>query len=308
MTARNPALIQGIAAVLLFGSVPACIRAVGLDAVALGIARLALGALGMAAIMALRGRPPLATPAGRSAERLAPLAAIGGCFGLHWLLYFLSIKLASASIGAIGFSTYGVQLSLMGWAAGHPRPGLRAILGVALAMLGSWLCLPPIGVGTAGDGLLLGMIVGVASGTAYAVLPLLHQRYATIEHDERTWGQFAFGLCVFLACAPAAREWGGRPADVWLAVHLGIVVTLVGHLLWVRASTDLPIRITAVLAYLQLPTALAVNHLVLGEHLTPRMLVGAGCIVAANALALGGRRSATADANSTSSVEPAPEL
>ena len=291
MPLRQTPLGKGIVAVLMFGSVPACIRVVGLDSIALGIARLGLGAVGMAVILALRGELPLATPRQRTAAALAPLAAIGGCFGLHWLLYFLSIKLASASIGAIGFSTYGLQLALIGWLAGHPRPGWRTTAGVALAMIGSWLCLPA-GHGAGEGNFTLGLVIGILSGTAYAVLPLLHQRYAHLDHDERTWGQFAFGLCVFLACAPLAQQWGSDLRDVWLVIHLGIVVTLIGHLLWVHASTEMPIRLTAVLAYLQLPTALAVNHFAIDERLTAPMLVGAACIVVANAIAMSERQTA----------------
>lgn len=296
MPVPQSALAKGVAAVLLFGTVPACIRTIHLDAVALGIARLALAATGMAAILTLKGRRPFGPQGDWSLKTLTPLAAIGGCFGLHWLCFFSSIKLASASIGAIGFSTYGVQLSLIGWAAGHPRPGIRTIVGVALAMVGSWLCLPAEQAG-AGDAYVLGLVIGILSGTTYAALPLLHQRHEEIDHDVRTWGQFAFGLCVFLACAPAARQWRLDPGDVWRLVHLGLVVTLVGHLLWVHASTELPIRVTSVLAYLQLPSVLAVNYVAIQaerDKMTGWMLAGAACIVAANAIALGERKPAIA--------------
>ncbi|MAT72960.1 MAG: hypothetical protein CMJ58_26050 [Planctomycetaceae bacterium] len=300
---RPSPLLKGIAAVLLFGSVPACIRTIHFDAVALGIARLALAAAGMGIILTLKGRRPFGPVGDWSLATLTPLAMIGACFGLHWLCFLSSIKIASASIGAIGFSTYGVQLSLLGWAAGHPRPGWRTIIGVALAMLGSWLCLPA-GDGATGDDYLLGLIVAILSGTTYAALPLLHQRYAQLDNDVRTWGQFAFGLCIFLACAPASREWGRDTTDIWKLIHLGIVVTLVGHLLWVHATTELPIAITSVLAYLQLPTVLTVNYFAIGEQVSSAMLAGAACIVAANAIALGGKRPPAAKATDAAPEEP----
>ena len=46
------ALISALAATLLFGSVPACIRLVELDSIAIGIVRLVLGAAGMMAVIA----------------------------------------------------------------------------------------------------------------------------------------------------------------------------------------------------------------------------------------------------------------
>lgn len=43
------------------------------------------------------------------------LFIIGAIFGLHWLTYFLSIKLSSASIGVIGVSTFGIHLLILNW-------------------------------------------------------------------------------------------------------------------------------------------------------------------------------------------------
>jgi drug/metabolite transporter (DMT)-like permease len=275
-----------VAAVLLFGSVPACVRVIGLNSYALGLVRLALGAAGMTAVVLARsGQPPRAlwTDLRRTWRVLAPIGLI---FGLHWLCYFQGIKLANAQLGTLGFCTYGVQLPLLGWALGYGRPKWNAATGVALGLVGSWLCLP---ANNWRNDDALGLAIGVLSGTLYAVLPILHQRRADLDHELRTWGQFCFALPVFLACAPAA-EWSFTLRDWLLIAHLGLVVTLVGHLMWVEATTELPIGVTSVLAYLQLPASLAMNFLFIGERMTPAMLAGAACILAANALALWPRR------------------
>ena len=75
--------------------------------------------------------------------------------------------------------------------------------------------------------------------------------------------------------------------DVLLALHLSLVVTLVGHYLWVQATTVLPIQTTSVLAYTQLPVSLTMNYFLIDKPLTMGMAIGAACIVAANGLALG---------------------
>src|SRR5690606_29012094 len=103
------------------------------------------------------------------------LAAVGVFFGLHWLTFFQSIKLASASIGVLGFSTCGVQLPLLGWLLGMGRPRASAMVGVALAMAGAALCLP---WDAASEGQAAGLLLGVFSGTLYAFLPILHQKHA----------------------------------------------------------------------------------------------------------------------------------
>jgi drug/metabolite transporter (DMT)-like permease len=279
------ALVKAAIATVLFGSVPACVRLVKLDSVALGIARLSLAAVGMSAIMVLVRRSSWAAFRAEVRREWLVLVAVGVSFGFHWLFYFLSIKHASAAIGTLGFCTYGAQLPLLGWACGFGRPTAAEGLGIVLALVGTWLCLPAEGWQGA-DG--WGLLIGVLSGTAYAVLPLLHQRHARMDHEIRTWAQFLFALPVFLPLAGQAQwSWTGR--DMLLVLHMGLLVTLVGHYLWVQVTTELPIQVTSVISYLQMPVTLAMNYLLIGEQLSGRMMAGAGLIVAANALALGVR-------------------
>jgi drug/metabolite transporter (DMT)-like permease len=285
---RRAALAKTFVATLLFGSVPACIRSMAMDSYALGVWRLALAAAGLTLMASLRRRT---SPVGLWAA-IRPdakiYAAIGAAFGFHWLLYFQSIKVGDASIGALAFSTCGVQLPLLGWAFGFGRPPFGAMLGVALAMVGSALC---VSLDAGGQGRALAMLLGLGGATMYAVLPLLHQRHAHLEDDLRTWAQFTFALPVFLLTAPAA-DWTLAPGDLWRVLYLGLVVNLVGHFLWVQICTELPLPLTSALGYLQLPLSLAINTLALGEALTPRTLLGAGCILAGNALALASRNEA----------------
>ncbi len=281
-------------ATVLFGSVPACIRVVQLDSIAIGILRLVLGAAGMAAIMAVERRSTLGEFFARLRREWRVLVAMGLLFGLHWLTFFIAIRHASASIGTLGFSTYGAQLPLLGWALGFGRPTRRAFVGVALAFVGTWLCLPSHNWSAIFSGPdATGLAIGVVSGTAYAFLPLLHQRHSHMDHELRTWAQFALALPVFLPLAPWAT-WSLSMTDVLLMIYLGLVVTLIGHLLWVKATTELPIETTSVLSYLQLPVTLAMNWLLVAEELTLPMFAGATLIVLANALALG-RRSPAAE-------------
>lgn len=279
---HRSSIVKALGATVLFGSVPACIRVMDMDSYALGVWRLSLAAAGMTAILLVQGR----TLRGITAEVRRDwrvLVAMGVCFGLHWLTYFQSIKLASASIGALAFSTCGVQLPMLGWLFGFGRPRVSAMAGVALAMAGSVMCLPADG---GGDGMAIGLAIGILSGTFYAALPMLNQRHAHLDHELRTWAQFTLALPVFLLTAPAAN-WSLSPSDFWLVLYLGLVVNLIGHLLWVQISTDLPLPVTSALGYLQLPAALAFNFALIGEELTAGMLGGAAFIIAGNVLALG---------------------
>ena len=285
MSSYRSSLLKVVVATILFGSAPAAIRAVEIDSYALGIWRLSLSAIGMTIILAVQRGKAFGSIGDELRRHWKLLLAVGVCFGLHWLTYFQSIKLASASIGAIGFSTTGVQLPLLGWVFGFGRPRLTAMIGVALAMAGSWLCLPMEEQGS--DGQLIGLLIGILSGTFYGALPRLHQRHAHLDSGLRTWGLVLFALPVFIVVA-AAGESAMTARDAWLVFHLGVVVTLVGHYLWVQVSTDLPLQLTSVLGYLQLPASLLLNYLLIGEEMTLAMTAGGACIVGGNLLALSG--------------------
>ncbi len=286
--AHRTALLKALAGIAIFATVPASIGAIGGPSpprgivIALGIVRLVLATVGMTAMLAVRrhARQAIAEDFRRDWRGLV---LIGMFFGLHWLTYFIAIKAGSPSMSELGFSTFGAQLPLLGWMFGFGRPKGSTFGGIALALAGSWLCLSGAEAGT---GHATSLLVGVVSGTLYAAVPMLNQRYAESDSQLRTWAQFAFALPIFLLLAPAA-QWSFASRDLWLVLHLSLVVTLVGHYIWVQATTVLPIQVTGVVAYLQLPMSLTVNYLTLGEPLTPSMATGAACIVAANLLTVG---------------------
>lgn len=73
---------------LFFSSAPTCVRAVGLNAYTLGIARLSMAGVGMLAVLLWRRK---FTPRSWPARTWRAMALVGLGFGIHWLLFFASI-------------------------------------------------------------------------------------------------------------------------------------------------------------------------------------------------------------------------
>lgn len=194
----------------------------------------------------------------------------------------MSIKIGSAAIGAIGFSSYGVQVLLLGWLFGFSRVTPIDLVGLGLALLGTGLLFPEFDLQNKQT---LGLTIGILSGTFAACLPLLHQRHVAIDADLRTWGQFVIGLAVFLALWPYAK-WEFRASDTGLILYLGLFVAWIGHGMWIRISTILSTTTISILTYLYLPAALLISFLTLGEELSGRMLIGALLVLIANGLVL----------------------
>lgn len=264
-------------ALFLFACIPVVIRYVSANPITIGIARLVIATTGMGLVM--RGRDQF-----RRLPRadLARLCVIGLFFFAHWMAYFFSIKVSSASIGTIGLSTYGIHLLILGAIFGRARFGVIDALAVTLAVAGATLTVPVLSLTNSST---LGMFLGVLAGFFYAVLPILHQRWSHLSSPIRAFGQFTVALVLFLFLLPMSR-WDLRPIDwVWLA-FLGVGSTFVGHGLWVGVTTRLRPATTSIIYYGNVPIAIALSVLVLGEPLTPRIASGAALIVGGSVIGL----------------------
>ena len=271
--------IHAAIALTLFGCIPVVVRGIAANAYTIGIVRLAVATFGLIAIMAAR----------RELRRIAPrdlarLAIIGALFFGHWLTLFLGIKISSASIGAIGLSTYGAHLLILGAIAGA-RVRVTDVLAVATAIAGALLVVPRF------DATGIGMLLTSSSALMYASLPLLHQRWSHIDTRTRALGQFAFAFLFFLFFLPKA-EWNLGARDWAGLAFLAIGVTLIGHSLWVSVTTRLTPSATSILYYANIPIAIALSAVVLGERLTWRSGLGAALIIGASVLGLVSRASA----------------
>lgn len=270
--------------VVMFSSAPACVRAVSLNTSTQGIVRLGLASMGMTIYLLIRGKLTLAEVKSWDRQTWRTLVLVGFAFALHWLTFFSSIKLANAAIGAIGFSTYGLHLLLLGWLLGFGRVTWLDLLGLLLACAGTYLLIPEFSFK---NDYTVGLLVGIFSGLAAAVLPILHQQNAAIDVDLRTWGQFTFALPPFFLLWPYT-DLTIIPKEIPLILWLGLGIALVGHGMWVHVTTVLSTTTVSILSYLYLPTSLVFGYLMLGdsERLTGPMLVGTVLVIVANGLVM----------------------
>jgi drug/metabolite transporter (DMT)-like permease len=273
--------VEAFIALLLFGCIPVVVKLVSANPYTIGIVRLTIATLVLGAFMAARREL-------HRVERrdLARLAAIGFLFFGHWITLFFAVKTSSASIGAIGLSTYGVDLLLLGILFAGERPRPIIIVAVLLAAAGAVLVVPTFDLR---NDVALGMLLACVSALLYASLPLLHQRWSHLPTATRTLGQFGFAL-LFFSLFMAKTKWDLTPRDWAGLLFLAIGVTLIAHSLWVRVTTHLNPSATSILYYGNIPVAIALGVFVLREPLTMRMMSGAAMIIAGGLIGLVSRR------------------
>lgn len=275
VTART--IIEAAVALFFFGCIAVAVKFVSANAITIGIARLGITIALLFPFLLFTKRLGKLTPAD-----LRILALMGICFALHWLAFFFSIKIGSASIATVGLSTYGVHLMMLRWFFDHSRITATDLLVLTLAVTGTVMVVPGFRVGSQQ---VAGLGLGILSGFCYALLPVLQQRNTHLPALTRALGQFVFALVVFLLFWPLSN-WDLTTTD-WLGLlFLGIFCTLVSHTLWVRLTTVLPTKTTGVIYYLFVPVSLILSTLVLDEEVDAWMVSGAALIIAANIVAV----------------------
>lgn len=270
-------ILLAVLAVFLMAMVPVIIKYIEVDSWLIGAFRLAVSVVGLILLAGITRRPLIARQ-----ENWIFIFLLGLVFAIHWLTYFYSIQLSTASIAAIGVSTFGAHLLLLGWIVHRQPPHLLELFCVLLAFVGVYLVVPDFNLA---DGMTIGLILAVVSGFLYALLPLMHQKYRHINGERRTFGQFFVAMVIFSFGLPQA-DWA-IPSESWLGlIVLGVVCTLVAHSLWIKVSTELNHVVTSVVYYLYVPIAMLFSFVFLGEVLSPVQLLGAGLILFANILGI----------------------
>ncbi len=272
--------IEAAAALILMAGVPVFIKFTSANPLTIGLFRLTIATMliSLFFISHKNGRPLHKT-------MILPLLAIGILFAVHWVTYFLSIKKATASIGILGISTYGIHLIFLGWAFRKDKPGIFDLLALVLAILGTFLIVPEFSFSNSTT---TGLMLGIVSGFCFALLPILHQKYHFIPDRTRIFGQFFFAWIVFMFFIPWT-DWQLESSDWWALLYLAIPGTFIAHSLWVRVTTRVSTTVSSLIFYLIIPMTMLISYFWLKEPMPPQKIMGALLIVAGNLLSISKR-------------------
>jgi len=267
-------ILIGLCAILTMSAVPVLVKSTDANSVTIGLVRLLIAVLAFAPVIAFRRRL-----LNLEARQWRQLLLIGLVFGVHWLTYFFSIKLATAAIAAVTILTYSVQYLILAWLFNGERVSAVEWLAIVVCFAG---CLAVAPEWSMGNDVTLGILIGLLSALLYAALPLLHQRASTIDTTERAFGQFLFALPVFLPLIGFAN-WDLDRTDAYQLLVLGLLCTVVSHTLWVKATTELPAIWSSMIYFLYLPGAFTGAVVFLDEPVTAAKLAGCGAVLVSSA-------------------------
>ena len=222
-------------------------------------------------------------PGGSALRVGSRLDVIGAaCLGAYAFSISFGYLFIPAAAGTLVFYAFVVlTMALFGYARDRDRPTPRAVAGQALAVLG-------VGIITFGgirDVTLAGVVLMAATGASWGLYSVRGR--GAPDPQGYTFTTFlvvgAFSLALFPILSLAAPD-AVRIAPTWdglgLALFMGMISTALSYIVWnatlrrIRASQGGVVQLTVPVL------ASAMGILLLGEHLTVTLVLGAAAVLA----------------------------
>lgn len=248
----------------------------------------ALVPLGLLALWEQRRYGPRAS----GQRRLAWIA--GFFFAVDLIVWHHAINAVGAGLATVLGNTQVVIVPLIAWAVLGERPSRRVAAAVPVVLAGVVLISGVVGANAFGADPVLGVLLGVATGFAYAGF-LLVLRRGNADQRRPAGPLFDATLSATVFCALIGFPLGeldlvpSLPAHAWLLL-LALGVQVAGWLVISISLPRLPAALTSVVLTIQPVGSVLLGMWILAERPSGLQLLGTLCILAGLAIATLRRR------------------
>jgi drug/metabolite transporter, DME family len=259
-----------------WGLIPIIVREVDLDAQVLTFYRLVFAAIALAVVAIVLRR----LSALRFERHRARVVVIAVMLGLHWFLYFVTIKLSSVAVAVLMAYLAPIAIALiapMVLPEGRSRVALAALApaaaGVAFVALG----------GEEGGAVRpLALATGLATAATYAALVLMTKRIANEVPllALTTWNYTIAAIAVTPLLLTADRVLP-TPRELPAVVALGVGFTALSGFLYIWLLRRVTAQAIGVLAYIEPVSAALLAWALLDERLSWQVLAGGALVITA---------------------------
>ena len=209
---------------------------------------------------------------------LAGLGISGVLLTLHFVTFFMGIKLGGVAVGTLGFACFPVFTAIFEAIAYRERPSTRELQCIAMVTIGL-VCLTPSFSLT--DTATHGLLWGIASAGVYGLVAIANRHFAGGMSGMHTcWWQ---NVVIILCLLPfAAADLVAIPPLDWLWIAcLGLLCTALAYSLYVSSLTALKARQAAIIITLEPVYAILVAWLLFADTPGLGIVLGGTLILAA---------------------------
>jgi len=276
-------VLEIIFSLAIFSTVATTLKFVHANPFTIGIVRLLIASIGMLMVVLKKHSWSQLRQYTKSDGK--QLFLIGTLFFCHWVTYFFSIKLSSASLGILSLSTYGVFMGIIGSIVHHEPFYKRDLLASFVCVIGVFFLIPEFSFENKNT---LGLLVGLISAFFYSLVPMVQKKLSHVPQNIRTFYQF-FGALPFFLCTYPLSNWDLSRND-WLGlIYLGTAATLIAHTIWSKVCSEIPSKTSGLIYYTYIPLSVSLAVFVMGDELSPKVLLGAGFIFSGLLLGIAGK-------------------
>nr|WP_285691959.1 EamA family transporter [Actinoplanes sp. NBRC 103695] len=275
----GPALTTAAVA-LLWGTSGGLVRFLALPAAEIACLRAAVGAVTLAAVLAVRSRAGRTSAISLPRRHLPSLVLSGTLLAAHWLTFVMALQRAPIGTVLTGIYVAPVLITVLARRTLNEKVDLGKRVAVLLAVAGSALVLRPAAAG-GWDGILLTLF----SAAAYAGSILASKK--TLAATSPMMVAAAQLATTAIILAPIMLV-GFVPLAAYDAVVLGVlgaVYSAIAMWAYLAALRGLSTTTSAILLCLEPVSAFITGWLFLGEKPSPLTAVGAVTVLAASTYA-----------------------
>jgi drug/metabolite transporter (DMT)-like permease len=246
------------------------------QATAYNAVRVAMGTVLLLVIARIWGGAP---PSRRDTLILLALGALGN--GIYQIFFAEGITRTRAGEAALVVGASPALIALFGRFAGVERANRKAVVGIALSIVGVALIVLSTATAAPAQGSsLFGDLLVLCGSVCWAVYTVLLIPYTTRNSGYWIIALTMTGGTIVLALAGSrailSTPWTSLPPSLWYAlVYSGIGGLVIAYFCWLKGVKVLGPTRTSLFTNLQLPTALIVAWLTLRETPTSWQVVGA---------------------------------
>lgn len=201
-----------------------------------------------------------------------------GCLTIHWVSFFIAVKVGGIAIATLGFASFPAFITLCEWLLFKEKITTKEWLVLALVTVGLLLVAPPTNFS---DQSSLGMWWALLSGLSFALFGIANRRVA----HQMSALQLAFreNLIVFILCiamtAPALSQ------VVWLdwiwVMLLGVFCTALSHYLLIASLQHLNARSAGIVIALEPIYAILFAMVLFQQYPSYSAVVGGSIMIGA---------------------------
>ena len=265
---KKRAVISVNIAVLLFGLAGLFAKWINLPSIYITFGRVFFSSLALGLYMLIR-RHNL-----RVADRkdFVLLVFAGAILALHWWAFLESIQISTVAIGTITFSSFPLFVTFLEPLVFHQRLERRNVIMAMIVLIGVVITIPEFSLG---NSMFIGILVGMLSALAYAVLTIINKSFAekysgtvTAFYEQAVAALVLLPFVLFTKIQPT-------PSDIGLLLFLGIITTATAHTLFINSLKVLPAQLAGVCSSMETVYGILFALLLLGETPSIREIVGA---------------------------------